>query len=75
VIAVDGTEIARVTAAVEGRRGQDPDEYTGYRDRARSQLFVAMTRARDLLYVLSTGDPAGNVAAAVGHFELVTSDG
>ena len=37
-----------------------------------SQLFVAMTRARDLLYVSSTGNPAELIADVADRFELVT---
>jgi superfamily I DNA/RNA helicase len=52
--------------------GQDDDEYVEQRDRSISQLFVAMTRARDLLYVSSTGNPADLIADVADRFELVT---
>ena len=53
-------------------KGQDDDEYAEQRDRSISQLFVAMTRARDLLYVLSSGGPADLIADAADRFEPVS---
>ena len=43
------------------------------RDLAISQLFVAMTRARDLLVVLYDGEPADVIAAHADRFERVTA--
>lgn len=51
--------------------GQDDDEYAEQRERQISQLFVAMTRARDLLYVTSAGEPSPLVGQCLEHFELV----
>lgn len=51
--------------------GQDDDEYAEQRDRQISQLFVAMTRARDLLYVTSSGEPSALISQCVEHFEMV----
>lgn len=41
------------------------------RDRQIALLFVAMTRARDLLFVLHDGKPSQPIAAAVEHFDVV----
>lgn len=49
--------------------GWGPDEAAEARDLAISQLFVAMTRARDLLVVLYDGEPTDVVAAELGRFE------
>ncbi len=49
--------------------GLGDDEATEARELAVSQLFVAMTRARDLLVVLHGSDLAEEVAAASDHFE------
>lgn len=54
--------------------GQDADEHAEYEARSLSQLFVAMTRARDLLYLTSTGDPADAIANALDNFDLVETD-
>lgn len=47
------------------------DEQQEHRERSLSQLFVAMTRARDQLIVTATGDPTEAVLAALDHFELI----
>lgn len=52
--------------------GQDDDEYAEQRERQISQLFVAMTRARDLLYVTSAGNPSDLIAQCAERFELTT---
>ena len=51
------------------RRGLSDDEAAEARGLAISQLFVAMTRARDLLVILHGPALAAEVAAASGHFE------
>ena len=48
---------------------QSPEEADEARELAISQLFVAMTRARDLLVVLYDGEPTGVIAARAGRFE------
>ena len=48
------------------------DESAESRDLQISQLFVAMTRARDQLVVLHDGDPSDVVAAASDRFERST---
>lgn len=53
------------------RPGQSDSEYEEQRSRQLSQLFVAMTRARDRLVVLYDGKPAEAVAAAIDTFEQV----
>jgi len=55
-------------------KGQGDEEHAEYEARALSQLFVAMTRARDLLYVTTTGDPADVIVDAVDHFDVVSPD-
>lgn len=51
------------------RRRQSEDEYAETRDLDISRLFVAMTRARDLLVVLYDHQPSEIVAAAADLFE------
>jgi hypothetical protein len=51
--------------------GQGPAEADEARELAISQLFVAMTRARDLLVVLYDGEPTEVIAARLGRFERV----
>ncbi len=51
--------------------GQSEAEYEEARTRAVAQLFVAMTRARDGLFVLCTGHPSREIAHALDRFELV----
>ena len=46
------------------------DERREHEDRSLSQLFVAMTRARDQLVVTCTGDPADALIGALDQFEL-----
>ncbi len=49
---------------------KDPNERLEHEERSLSQLFVAMTRARDRLFVSCTGDPADAVIGAVHRFEV-----
>ena len=49
---------------------KDPDERREHDERSLSQLFVAMTRARDQLFVTCTGDPADAIIGALEQFEL-----
>jgi superfamily I DNA/RNA helicase len=49
---------------------KDPDERREYEERSLSQLFVALTRARDQLVVTCTGDPADAIIGALDRFEL-----
>jgi hypothetical protein len=51
--------------------GQDLAEYGEERSRAISQLFVAMTRARDGLFLLSSGDMSDVLDGASDRFELL----
>jgi hypothetical protein len=51
--------------------GQGPAEADEARELAISQLFVAMTRARDLLVVLYDGEPTEVIAARRDRFERV----
>lgn len=46
-------------------------EHDEQRSRALSQLYVAMTRARDGLFVLCTGDPGSELQSALDHFEVL----
>jgi hypothetical protein len=50
---------------------QSAAEYDEERARSISQLYVALTRARDGLFVLCTGDPSPALEPAVEHFELI----
>lgn len=36
-----------------------------------SQLFVAMTRARDRLYLLASGEPSSVLDGGIDHFDVV----
>jgi superfamily I DNA/RNA helicase len=51
--------------------GQSEAETVERRALAVSQLFVAMTRARDELWLLATGDPSPILARSLGSFDLV----
>ena len=51
--------------------GQAEAEYADQRSLQISQLFVAMTRARDGLFVVCDGEPSQVVADAIEQFELV----
>ena len=55
-------------------RGMNEHEAAEQRDRQIALLFVAMTRARDLLFVLHDGKPSEPVAAAAEHFEAVNAN-
>lgn len=52
-------------------RGMNEQEAAEQRDRQIALLFVAMTRARDLLFVLHDNEPSEPVAAAVEHFDVI----
>lgn len=52
---------------------KDSDERKEHEDRALSQLFVAMTRARDQLFVTCTGDPADAIISALDRFDVSDS--
>ena len=47
------------------------DEQQEHEDRALSQLFVAMTRARDQLIITSTGNPTDSVFGAIDYFDVI----
>jgi hypothetical protein len=49
--------------------GQSTEEADEARELAISQLFVAMTRARDVLVVLYDGEPSEVIAAELGRFQ------
>lgn len=49
---------------------KDLDERREHEERSLSQLFVAMTRARDQLVVTCTGDPADALLGALDRFDL-----
>lgn len=51
--------------------GQPEDEYAEVVAMAMSQLFVAMTRARDGLFLLASGEPTAAIANAETYFEVV----
>ncbi len=53
-------------------RGQTESEHTDRRTLQISQLFVAMTRARDFLYVLCSKNPSNVIDGELESFELVT---
>lgn len=53
--------------------GQSDEEYAEEISRALSQLFVAMTRARDDLLLLASGAPSSALAGGIDHFEVVES--
>ena len=50
---------------------QDPAEYDETRSLAMSQLFVAMTRARDQLYLLCSGDPSEILQGGLDSFDVI----
>jgi superfamily I DNA/RNA helicase len=51
--------------------GQDLAEYEEERSRSISQLYVAMTRARDGLFLLCSGDLSKVLDASADRFELL----
>lgn len=51
--------------------GQDEGEYEEQRALSVSQLFVAMTRARDGLFLTCTNNPSPVLAPALGRFEVI----
>lgn len=51
--------------------GQDEGEYEEQRSLAISQLFVAMTRARDGLFLTCTDHPSPVLAPALGRLEVI----
>lgn len=51
--------------------GQPDDEYAEVVSLAMSQLFVAMTRARDGLFLLTSGEPSPAIASAQAYFEVL----
>lgn len=53
--------------------GVAPEEAAEARDLAVSQLFVAMTRARDQLVLLYDGEPSDVIARAIDRFEQVST--
>lgn len=53
--------------------GQPPEEIAEQRALAISRLFVAMTRARDGLFLLASGDPSAVLEPALDRFEVIDS--
>jgi superfamily I DNA/RNA helicase len=53
--------------------GQSQDEYEEQNALAISQLFVAMTRARDALFLLASGNPSSVLEPALDRFEVIDS--
>ena len=53
------------------RTGQPDNEYADSRALQISQLFVAMTRARDGLFLLCNGEPSDIILPALDRFELI----
>jgi superfamily I DNA/RNA helicase len=51
--------------------GQDDAEYAEQRVLAVNQLFVAMTRARDGLYLVCTGEPSTVIEPGMGAFDVL----
>ncbi len=51
--------------------GQHPNEYDELRARSISQLFVAMTRARDGLFLLCSGTRSPVLEPAIDRFEVI----
>jgi superfamily I DNA/RNA helicase len=51
--------------------GQGDAEYADQRALALNQLFVAITRARDGLYLLCTGEPSTVLDAGLGAFDVL----
>lgn len=56
-------------------RGQSDAERSDQRELQVGWLYVAMTRARDGLYVLHSGEPSDVLYEALDFFEIVESDG
>ena len=56
------------------RRGQSETEHEENTALQVSQLFVAMTRARDALFLLYDGEPSEVLYSALEHCELVDAD-
>ena len=56
-------------------RGQSDAEHDENKRLQLSQLFVAMTRARDALFLLYDGDPSDVLYSALEHCELVEAEG
>jgi superfamily I DNA/RNA helicase len=52
-------------------KGQDDAEYAEQRTLAVNQLFVAMTRARDGLYLVCTGEPSPVIEPGIGAFDVL----
>lgn len=53
--------------------GQSAEEQAEHRALGLSQLFVAMTRARDGLFLLASGDPSSVLGPAIDRFEVINS--
>jgi superfamily I DNA/RNA helicase len=53
--------------------GQSVEELAEQRSLALSQLFVAMTRARDGLFLLASGEQSEVLAPALDHLEVIDS--
>jgi superfamily I DNA/RNA helicase len=53
--------------------GDSEDEAAEARELSISQLFVAMTRARDLLVVLYDGDPSEVLQSSLERFERISA--
>jgi hypothetical protein len=54
-------------------RGQDPDEHLEQRALEISQLFVAMTRPRDALFISTPGSPSEVLVEHLDAFDVVQS--
>jgi hypothetical protein len=55
-------------------QGQSDAEYSDQKALQISQLFVAMTRARDGLFVLCDGEVCSVLSERLDHFELITAE-
>lgn len=55
------------------KQGQSDAEFADQRSLQVSQLYVAMTRARDKFFVLCDGEPSDLVRDALEHFDIVES--
>ncbi|MSO38588.1 MAG: hypothetical protein EXQ69_10150 [Acidimicrobiia bacterium] len=53
--------------------GQDPEEYSEQCALAVSQLFVAMTRARDALFLTTPGSPSPLLVEHIDAFDVIES--
>lgn len=53
--------------------GQDPHEYEDERSLNISRLFVAITRARDGLFLSCSGEPCDVLIGALDHFDVIDS--